>query len=608
MRSTGLSKNAYKRSLQQWIDLSVNRNVPISLLIMSRTFFLQEEMTSKISPDADGAKSLAGLADAISGLDKEVVNEVILESATPEEKRSDPALLQLKLEVLEQQNELIQEENQQREAEAAKKAEKELQILQTLLDSAAEKAQMEAEDIAAATIAMEEAKFKMESTSDIQFSDPSTFADNVDTTKKDVDDTNVLHDDVTSPHKKEPGIVSAIDILQGDTKKTEEDKDRPLTSSFTELEMIASYTTMDRDGQEEEQSDDEAQLSSEEIDAISELVSPDPVSAEREKLERLRAAMVVDDEEATVEDDGEAMVVDDGEGEYRMAGTEHDGIVKDASMSSAKSSSVGADTSDNQPDQPAFVETVHTNEKTVGGLDDDGPTVSSPVETLSSEEVDSKAAEIINSEEQRAADEAEASTQISMNGDLSSGGLVEEKTPVYSTEGELLSEDYDDHNAQILLPAVGEKMEEERVVEDDPVYQDEKLDKAIAGLKTKVESMVDNIEVQLTDVEKRIGDKLHFLDKDMDGILSSEEMADCLQTVLKRKLTLEESMAIATDMDTNQDGLISVEELTTWIETNKLVKLVEEGDHAEVDNMIAAKAAKVNADNISEKQERPSEK
>ena len=126
MRSTGLSKQAYKRALQQWIDLSVNRHVPISLLIMSRTFFLQQEMSSRSPPDADGSKSVAGIADAISGLDKEVVNEVILGVASPEEKRSDPALMQLKLEVLEQQNELIEEEKQQREFEAAReKAEKE---------------------------------------------------------------------------------------------------------------------------------------------------------------------------------------------------------------------------------------------------------------------------------------------------------------------------------------------------------------------------------------------------------------------------------------------------------------------------------------------------
>ena len=128
MRSTGLSKAAYKRALQQWIDLSVNRNVPISLLVMSRTFFLQEEMTGTVTRRADESKSVTGLADAISGLDKEVVNEVILENVS-KTKKKDPDLMKLKLEVLEQQNELIEEEKQQRDAEAAKveaaKAEKE---------------------------------------------------------------------------------------------------------------------------------------------------------------------------------------------------------------------------------------------------------------------------------------------------------------------------------------------------------------------------------------------------------------------------------------------------------------------------------------------------
>jgi len=84
MRSTGLSKEAYKRSLQQWLDLSVNKDLPISLLIMSRTFFLREERL-EVAED-DSSKSLSGLADAISGLDKEILNEVILEVATKEER------------------------------------------------------------------------------------------------------------------------------------------------------------------------------------------------------------------------------------------------------------------------------------------------------------------------------------------------------------------------------------------------------------------------------------------------------------------------------------------------------------------------------------------
>jgi hypothetical protein len=77
---------------------------------------------------------------------------------------------------------------------------------------------------------------------------------------------------------------------------------------------------------------------------------------------------------------------------------------------------------------------------------------------------------------------------------------------------------------------------------------DVKLDKAITRLKSKVESMVGKLEIQLGTVEKKIGDKLHHLDKDMDGILSREEMALCLQSVLKRPLSFDEAMAIAKDM------------------------------------------------------------
>jgi LETM1 and EF-hand domain-containing protein 1 len=119
MRSTGMSKEAYKRSLQQWLDLSVNKNVPISLLIMSRIFFLQEELLT--SSTDDDTKSVAGLADAISGLDKDVWNEVILEVATSEEKKSNPDVRKIRLEVLTHQNEKIREEQAEREAATKKK-------------------------------------------------------------------------------------------------------------------------------------------------------------------------------------------------------------------------------------------------------------------------------------------------------------------------------------------------------------------------------------------------------------------------------------------------------------------------------------------------------
>merc|ERR1712232_594524 len=108
--------------------------------------------------------------------------------------------------------------------------------------------------------------------------------------------------------------------------------------------------------------------------------------------------------------------------------------------------------------------------------------------------------------------------------------------------------------------------------------------------KSKVESMVGKIEIQLSNVEAKIGDKLHYLDKDMDGILSREEMAVCLQSVLKRSLTFDEAMTITADMDENEDGLFSIEELSKWLETSKLVKLVEEGRDAEVDKILSSKS------------------
>ena len=90
-------------------------------------------------------------------------------------------------------------------------------------------------------------------------------------------------------------------------------------------------------------------------------------------------------------------------------------------------------------------------------------------------------------------------------------------------------------------------------------------------------------------------------------------MAEVLQTVLKRELTLEEAMAIAQDMvscqdhrhvllgdfapsaqyslhssdqDTNEDGVFSLSELQQWAHTNTIIKLAEDGREKDVDEMI----------------------
>jgi len=128
MRHLGLTSLGYRRQLQQWIDLSINKAVPISLLIMSRAFNLS-------SKDIDPA---AALADSIGALDDEILDEVLLEVASTEESGSLSMRLR-KLESIKRQNELIEEEYKKRlnqkkklEAELKKKEEEKKRELQRM--------------------------------------------------------------------------------------------------------------------------------------------------------------------------------------------------------------------------------------------------------------------------------------------------------------------------------------------------------------------------------------------------------------------------------------------------------------------------------------------
>lgn len=402
MRSTGLSKDTYKSSLQQWLDLSVNKNVPIALLIMSRTFFLREEMVERKRDEEDiSKKSVAGLADAISGLDKEVLNEVLLEIATSEEKVSDPAVRRIKLAVLSKQNELIREEEEAREA-AVKKKEMEKAEAATQIDAQG-------------------------------------------------DDVSVV-DQVRTSTATEG--VSRFD-------KTEE----------TELKK------------DEEDVELSSELSSEEMDAISQLVLDDPVCKERAELERIKAAMKAEPEE------------EGAEVFQPETYTEEPVVVSD-------------------PKRPAY--------------------------HISSEKADGLSPDSLTEEEKKILVEADATTTVSS---------------------------YDEKEA--------EPMPDDVV--DDPV---------VARLKKRLEGMVDRIDVQLSDVQVKIGDKLHILDKDKDGILEIEELATCLQQVLKRDITFDEALEFADEMDANHDGIIPVDDFIKWIENQKLVKFVEEGRDADLELML----------------------
>ncbi|TMW64816.1 hypothetical protein Poli38472_008983 [Pythium oligandrum] len=111
MRATGLTKAGYMRQMRQWLDLSINKNVPTSLLIMSRAL----NITAMDNPEA-------ALATSLSSMDEEVVTEVALSATTAGTESLE--LRELKLESIRYQNEMIADEEKFR-SEGKKKADEE---------------------------------------------------------------------------------------------------------------------------------------------------------------------------------------------------------------------------------------------------------------------------------------------------------------------------------------------------------------------------------------------------------------------------------------------------------------------------------------------------
>mmetsp|Transcript_15516 Transcript_15516/g.22869 ORF Transcript_15516/g.22869 Transcript_15516/m.22869 type:complete len:793 (+) Transcript_15516:1-2379(+) len=513
MRSTGLSKNAYKQSLQQWLDLSVNKDIPLSLLIMSRTFYLREEMWSREASESDETKSVAGIADAISAMDKDVVNQIVLEVATNEEKSQNPDIVKLSLDVLEQENELIEEEYEERQKALKKKLTDEDELV-------AKKKKDEEEDISVEEHAGEDKEDTKEKTTKKEDVHVAAELKEAELKEKQLKQTKSAEaiDLIDQPEvgiadlSEGARIVSKEEILQGERQAEAFTAVTDDIATGTEA-LTETISTIVKEKEEEE-----TELSAEEMEAISQLISPDPVQSERKELERIKAAIIDKDKSASA-----------------------DQVAVDLDLLSTNADK-GDDTQAKEPlpTKPDIAVKLNVQEKPAEA------TTATKVSDLpmGSEETDARASEIIEKEDAEAAKEADDSTVFDMDG----GASAKE------------------------LPLETEKSS---------------MDKTTARLKAKLEKMVDNIEAKLEKAELKIGNKMHFLDKDMDGILSSEEVAQCLQLVLRRKLTFEEAMTIAGDMDENEDGFFTVAEFTRWLETNKIVKLAEEGRDAEVDRAIA---------------------
>jgi LETM1 and EF-hand domain-containing protein 1 len=104
MRSIGLTSFGYKHQLQEWLDLSIQKNIPISLLIMSRAISLSS--TSRNPEDV--------LKNSMSSLDADTINEIVLAVASPGEQNTIDMKTR-KLESIQFQKELIEDEREEKE-------------------------------------------------------------------------------------------------------------------------------------------------------------------------------------------------------------------------------------------------------------------------------------------------------------------------------------------------------------------------------------------------------------------------------------------------------------------------------------------------------------
>ena len=157
MRAVGLSADEYKQQMAQWLDLSINKHIPPSLLIMSRAFTFNQFSAHRAVPavapvdcpvpvaieitvpsvmaadilesraddrsahraDADIEKvedvdpNVAIIADTISSMDYEVGLEVVLEGAAVTDQEEALLVREMKLESIEIQNEMIDDEREE---------------------------------------------------------------------------------------------------------------------------------------------------------------------------------------------------------------------------------------------------------------------------------------------------------------------------------------------------------------------------------------------------------------------------------------------------------------------------------------------------------------
>ncbi len=149
MRSTGLTEGGLRDQLEQWLDLSTRKEVPLSLLILSRALTFAAPSTKEASPATPSAQPASAaqpapskpkskadapapaaapvapstnmeraLQDSIAHLGSTIVEEALLGAVDGGADGDGLAVRQMRLRSLERENELIEMERRAKEAAA----------------------------------------------------------------------------------------------------------------------------------------------------------------------------------------------------------------------------------------------------------------------------------------------------------------------------------------------------------------------------------------------------------------------------------------------------------------------------------------------------------
>lgn len=219
MRSVGLTSFGYKRNLKEWLDLSIQKHIPISLLIISRAIALSS--TSAHPEDV--------LKSSMQALDQGIINEVVLAAASQSEKNTLDMKAR-KLESIQFQKERIDEERVKTDTKPDQKTEPEV------YKEAKEVVDPTPIEVGYNIMPAEEIVFTPESVA-------STIKDLEITGSREVTTTNISKsDDVLKPVIDSVNIDKVPPILVDEKKDDKKDEKKLEKISLSELEAISDLT------------------------------------------------------------------------------------------------------------------------------------------------------------------------------------------------------------------------------------------------------------------------------------------------------------------------------------------------------------------------------